>query len=81
VLYDGGRRAEIWLRVAAAEIESASVALSAAGFAPRQLAEHLVVEVSAENKLAPIRALEGAGVELIDFELDLVDRRGSGSAG
>ena len=78
VLYDGGRRAEMWLRVAPDCLASAAESLVAAGFSPRRLGEHLVVEVSAESKLAPIRALDQAGVELVDFEVDLVDRRGSG---
>ncbi|MFQ5350330.1 MAG: ABC transporter ATP-binding protein, partial [Thermoanaerobaculia bacterium] len=81
LLYDGGRRAEMWLRPAPERIEAAGEALSAAGLAPRRLGEHLVVEVSAESKLAAIRALDEAGVELVDFEVDLVDRQGSGSAG
>ena len=77
VLYEGGRRAELWLRVAPERAQAAAEALAGAGFAPRHLGEHLVVEVSAESKLAPIRALDGAGIELIDFEVDLEDRRGS----
>ncbi len=77
VLYDGGRQAEMWLRVAADQLEQAGEALSSAGFSPRRLGEHLVVEVSAEGKLGPIRTLDRAAVELIDFEVDMVDRRGS----
>jgi nitrous oxidase accessory protein len=77
VLFDGGRRAEIWLRVAAEHTEAASAALIEGGFAPRALGEHLVVEVSAEGKLRPIRILDEAGIELMDFEIDLIDRRGS----
>lgn len=81
VLYDGGRRAEMWLRVAPEGIEEAGEALSSAGFTPRRLGEHLVVEVSAESKLGPIRALDAAGVDLLDFEVDLVDKRGSSGGG
>ena len=81
VLYDGGRRAEMWLRVPGERKAAAGEALAAAGFEARSLGEHLVVEVSAESKLAPIRALDEAGIELVDFELDLIDRRGSSSSG
>jgi ABC-type multidrug transport system ATPase subunit len=77
LLYDGGRRAELWLRVAPERLSAAGAALAEAGFAPRGLGEHLIVEVRAEGKLEPIRALDAAGIELIDFEVDLVDRRGS----
>jgi nitrous oxidase accessory protein len=77
VLWDGGRRAELWLRVAPGQIEPAAATLAAGGLVPRRLGGHLVVEVSAEAKLGPIRALDAAGIELLDFEVDLVDRRGS----
>jgi nitrous oxidase accessory protein len=80
-LFSRGRIAELWLRLGPEALDAGAEALRLAGLEPRQLGEHLVVEVDAERKLEPIRALDRAGVGLIDFEVDSVEGRESRRGG